>query len=296
MSFVKIYHFFVPKSYRVYLHDLFVEDLLYFLRNWSVYWESIKSKYFKSKLLKFKNELDIIRKVGPTPYCWNFRNEYKKRDITINFDDKAKLNYFDLEGKKLFLPVEYSRRKLQKLVWSLLIEQDIRSPHRYVQSAEELKDMVLMDVGAAEGIFSLMVIEHVKKVYLFEFNPIWIRSLEATFAPYTDKVVIVPSKVGNPAEDQTISLAPFISENQSDQIFIKLDIEGDEINALNSIKTLLLDNENIQLAVCTYHRPSDFDNISKILRSINYSVYSTDKTLYFNGSFNKVLIKSRKNL
>ena len=73
----------------------------------------------------------------------------------------------------------------------LLIEQDKRSAHRYVDSYEELKGKTLLDIGAAEAIFTLDTIECIDHAYLFECDESWIEALEATFAPYKEKITIV---------------------------------------------------------------------------------------------------------
>ncbi|MBK7810971.1 MAG: FkbM family methyltransferase [Saprospiraceae bacterium] len=274
---------------------MFIEDVLYFLRNWRVYLISIKTKLGLANSSQFDKEYNVILKFGPTPYCWEFRKEYRKNEIIIGYDNEKNLNYFDLEGKRMFLPVEYSKRKLKKLVWSLLIEQDIRSPHRYVKSYDELSNKILFDVGAAEGIFSLMAIEYVSKVFLFEYNEIWIRALQETFKPWKEKVVLIPQKVGVSNDNDAVTLSTFLLSKKVDSIFLKMDIEGAEIEVLHEIKSVLSSQSNIELAVCTYHRPDDFATIKSILESINYSINPTEGTIYFNGSFNKVLIKSKKN-
>lgn len=73
----------------------------------------------------------------------------------------------------------------------LLIEQDKRSAHRYVDSYEELKGKTLLDIGAAEAIFTLDTIEYMDHAYLFECDESWIEALEVTFAPYKEKITIV---------------------------------------------------------------------------------------------------------
>lgn len=92
----------------------------------------------------------------------------------------------------------------------MLIEQDIRSPHRYVKSYDELSNKILFDVGAAEGIFSLMAIEYVSKVFLFEYNEIWIRALQETFKPWKEKVVLIPQKVGVSNDNDAVTLSTFL--------------------------------------------------------------------------------------
>ena len=73
----------------------------------------------------------------------------------------------------------------------LLIEQDRRSAHRYVGSYEELRGKTLLDIGAAEAIFTLDTIEYINHAYLFECDEAWVEALNATFTPWKDKITIV---------------------------------------------------------------------------------------------------------
>ena len=59
------------------------------------------------------------------------------------------------------------------------------------------QDDVLLDVGSAEGIFALTHIEKLKHVVLFERNAQWVEALEATFAPWKEKVTIIRKYVSD---------------------------------------------------------------------------------------------------
>ena len=69
--------------------------------------------------------------------------------------------------------------------------------------------MVVANIGAAEGFFSLDVVERVRHVYLSESAPDWMKVLRATFLPYKDKIMIVTMFVGNRADDNFITLDEF---------------------------------------------------------------------------------------
>ena len=88
----------------------------------------------------------------------------------------------------------------------LLIEQDKRSAHRYVDSYEELKGETLLDIGAAEAVFTLDTIDYIDRAYLFECDEAWIEALEATFAPWNDKIMIVRKYVSDVDDDNNLSL------------------------------------------------------------------------------------------
>lgn len=94
----------------------------------------------------------------------------------------------------------------------LLIEQDKRSAHRYVDSYEELKGKTLLDIGAAEAIFTLDTIEYIDHAYLFECDESWIEALEATFAPYKEKITIVRKYVSDVNDEDNITLDTFFRD------------------------------------------------------------------------------------
>lgn len=116
-------------------------------------------------------------------------------------------------GKKLYFGrdmVDY----VSSIYKGLLIEQDRRSAHRYVDSYSELADKVLLDIGAAEAIFTLDTIEYVKHAFLFECDEKWLEALTATFAPWKDKVTIVRKYVSDVDDENNVSLDTFLKISQ----------------------------------------------------------------------------------
>jgi hypothetical protein len=96
----------------------------------------------------------------------------------------------------------------------------------------------------------------------------WIEALEATFAPYKDKVVIVNKYVTDYNGDDCITLDSFIGSEEID--FIKADIGGAEPNMLAGAKNILLNNRPVKMDLCTYHYYSDADVLRKILIAHNF--------------------------
>ena len=132
------------------------------------------------------------------------------------------------EGKKLYYKNGNRPKKAQQYFNSLRLEQDIRSPHRYLTPDFDVAENdVVVDVGAAEGNFSLSVIEKVGHVFLFETDIKWIKALEATFEPWKHKVKIIQKYVSDKTDDQCIALDDFFDDKQTIH-FIKADVEGAE--------------------------------------------------------------------
>ena len=145
----------------------------------------------------------------------------------MNVDNTNGLPYVFHNGRKLY----FKRDMLaftEVAYRGLLIEQDKRSAHRYVDSYEELKGKTLLDIGAAEAIFTLDTIECIDHAYLFECDESWIEALEATFAPYKEKITIVRKYVSDVDDEDNITLDTFFrDEGKSiDNLFLKMDIEG----------------------------------------------------------------------
>lgn len=235
----------------------------------------------------------FMGKNGLTPYPWPFVHEYKN-DACCLFDEKTKSHYVVHNGKKLFFPEKMSISQIKEIYLSLIIEQDLRSPHRYLKgNYEELTDRVLLDIGSAEGIFSLDAIEYVKHVYLFECEPHWINALNTTFEPWKEKVTIIPKYVTDKDSDTEVkidSCRHFWSESS---LFIKMDIEGAELSALKGAYEVLTGGTDVKMAICTYHRPQDAVEISSCLSSLNYSFSYTDGYLFFDWHLNKAIVRAQ---
>ena len=97
-----------------------------------------------------------------------------------------------------------------------------------MDSYEELKGETLLDIGAAEAVFTLDTIDYIDRAYLFECDEAWIEALEATFAPWNDKIMIVRKYVSDVDDDNNITLDTFFQDEGRpiDNLFLKMDIEG----------------------------------------------------------------------
>ena len=106
------------------------------------------------------------------------------------------------------------------------MEQDELSPRRYLKEGRyPIEGSVVADIGAAEGIFALEVIDYAKEVYLFEGDKEWLEALKRTFSFDTDhKIHIIPYYVGT-GEGNTVKIDNYIDKKIN---YIKADIEGHE--------------------------------------------------------------------
>ncbi|MDP1813426.1 MAG: FkbM family methyltransferase [Leadbetterella sp.] len=214
-------------------------------------------------------------------FPYNFPEKYKPEDILIEKDSEKGLLYTLWEGKKLYFKNGHQRKKAQVYFNSLLLEQDPLSPHRYLTDNFDVHaGDVIVDVGAAEGNFSLSVIEKVKQVYIFEVEKDWIKALEATFEPWKEKVEIVQKYVSDEDTMDAIKLDTFFNNGQTVN-FIKADVEGAEAQVVNGAAGLIKSQSNLKIAVCTYHRQSDAEELDKLLKNKGFVNRFSDKYMIF---------------
>ena len=136
-----------------------------------------------------------------------------------------------------------------------MYEQDEESPHRYLfQNRMPQKDCVIADIGAAEGIFALDVIQYGKKIYLFECDQEWIEALRLTFAEEikNGKAEIVDAFIGaeDDAAKKTLTLDTFFKDKQLD--YVKADIEGAE-EAMLAGGEMTFTQKVQDVLLCCYH-------------------------------------------
>ena len=241
-----------------------------------------------------KNELyRFLGKHGMRPYPGDYSLKYKEKVFDCFLIGQTGLRYVMHHSKKLFFPKSYTDKAVKKSYRNLLIEQDPDSPHRYIEDYSSLKGKTLLDIGAAEGIFTLDVIDIIEHAFLFECEQIWIEALNATFAPWKDKVTIVPLYVANKNTEKEVTLDKFISSRDLKNLYIKMDIEGAELTALEGAKETL-GREDITLSVCTYHRTFDAEEINSFLTSQGYKTSFSKGFLYFRKQLNKAVIRAHK--
>ena len=91
---------------------------------------------------------------------------------------------------RLFWPKSLPLFDLYKVVTECFYENDSHF-YEVPETRVALNDVVL-DCGAAEGIFSLSVLERAQYIVAFEPLAIFIKSMQKTFAQHTSKVSIQP--------------------------------------------------------------------------------------------------------
>jgi hypothetical protein len=235
--------------------------------------------------------LSFLYKNKASVFPHDFIKKYNPKTIVVYRNDSSGLPYVMHQNKRLF----FKRRMSDKLVRSaysgLCMEQDIDSPHLYETSKFSVqKGDVVVDAGSAEGIFALNVVERAAKIYLFEVEEDWIEALQATFAPYRDKVVIINKYVSDRTEGNSISLDDYFKDEKIN--FIKADIEGAEIHLLNGSTNILKRaiRDSLKIVLCTYHQQNDAKTIEEILKNSGfYTEFSKGYMIFVLNIWEKLL-------
>ncbi len=147
---------------------------------------------------------------------------------------------------------------------------------------------IVVDCGAAEGLFSLSVAGRCKKVYAIEPLPEFVWALEKTFEDMPN-LEIIPVALGahvgraymmnegirtEISEEETNISVPletidtlFFKQNKPIP-YIKADLEGYELEMLKGAKETIKANRP-RIAITTYHKAEHAEEIKKFLTAIH---------------------------
>ncbi len=233
---------------------------------------------FPTKKKKYEAELSFVlnhsnsNQLHSYVFPYSFVSAYKHENIPVFKDTGNGLFYVIHQNKKLYYSRDYTTESSVRENYNcILIEQDERSPHRYTTANFDVEaNDIVVDIGAAEGNFSLEIVERVGSLYIFETNQNWVEALQATFAPWQHKVTISNKFVSDIDSDTCISLKSFLNGHIQAN-FIKMDVEGSEVKILRNAKDMLKTMSKLKLAVCTYHNSNDAKQVEQIMKQCNYT-------------------------
>lgn len=283
----------VSEKSRDLIYKAFLGDLLIMIRN-SKEWRKCKwyGLYYSIVTPKTEKEqaLRALGKMGFSNYPYLWKKEYEYEKYTVTLDESNNLPYVLHKNNRLY----FKRNMLEDASFiykCLLIEQDERSAHRYVNSYQELKGKILLDIGAAEAVFTLDVIEYIDHAYLFECDENWIEALQATFAPWKEKITIIRKYVSDVNDDNNITLDEYFKDKPTVNLFLKMDIEGYERKALKGCSSLLEKAENISGSICIYHLHDDEKVVQEILQEGHLKTSIQPGYLYFEGEVRSAILR-----
>lgn len=252
-------------------------------------------------------------------FFWIF---FKKNNVTFNelikFLTKPKVNViakkyiksitnaddflieFNVTSKILFWPKTFSIDRLDQVVAETF---DIDDWHFYQKEHTVIEEgEILLDIGTAEGLFPLTVIDKCKHIYLIEPSKTFSDCLQKTFNEYPEKVTLHNVAVGN--QDGRIyfneaSLDGSVTSEQSSKnneiaihkidtlignnriTYLKADIEGFEQEMLKGALQTITNNKP-KIAITTYHTANNPEDIIALIKS-----YVPEYKYYVKGIYEK---------
>ena len=246
---------------------------------------NILKYYSKNNNVNLNSEIiEVIEYLKLNPlqvFPYTFFDKHYDEDVEVVYDSVYDLNYVVYNNKRIYFKRSWSTEFIKNMYLFLKVEQDIKSPHRYLTDNFDVNNSyTVIDIGAAEGIFTIDIIDKIHKAYLFEPDIDWIEPLNATFAPWKNKVVIENKFVSNLNKDNHISIDEYFKNIKID--FIKIDVDGAEEKLLLGIEETLNKYSDLKVAICTYHKKNDGDDFFKYFKGKGFNVsFSNGYMIFF---------------
>lgn len=217
----------------------------------------------------------------------------KKHIKAIHLNEEYEVS-FKVFSHKLFWPKNFTVNRLDQVVAETFDPNDW---HFYQKDKTKIeKGEILLDIGTAEGLFPLIVIDECSHIYMVEPSTTFNKCLNKTFSNHLEKVTIFNTAIGN--EDGMItfnedSLDGMVSENNSDDCvqmsihkvdtlfkngekitYLKADIEGFEAEMLKGAEQTIKRNKP-KIAITTYHTQNDPNEIISLIKGFvpEYNYY-----------------------
>jgi hypothetical protein len=236
----------------------------------------LEKNYKNSDDLEILETLKYISKNKISVYN-QFISENDVYDI-VKWDRHIDLPYIDfltMEGRRvpMYYPRDYkfTEREGNRYIAGIMWEQSPGSPHLYMKDNHNIKDGdCVIDAGVCEGNFALRYIDIASHIYLFEMDPVWQKPLRYTFRDYEHKVTIINRAVSDKTSARTCRIDDAVQNRKVD--FIKMDVEGAELSALEGAEETFRSND-VRASICCYHRYRDEE---RIRRKLNEYGYRTD--------------------
>lgn len=256
-------------------------DLVEEINNYFNQHPSLKKPYEK-ELAFLNSQFSILPGVDKKVYAilpYSFILNYDYRDLQVFKCDETPMHYVLLDEKKVYYPEEYTPLMIQLSFIFLLVEQHKDSPHRYDDENFKITENdVVADIGTAEGNFAITIADKAKKLILVEAEPRWKEPLRKTFEPWSDKVIFINKMISDTDNDQNVRLDKICAEHKVTAI--KMDIEGSELDVLKTAEKYIANNQT-KMAITTYHKENDAQDIKMFLENNNYETVFTEGYMLF---------------
>lgn len=200
----------------------------------------------------------------------------------------------------VYWPNMFSLNRLDQVIAETFDKNDwhyYQKEHTEVENGE-----IILDIGTAEGLFPMMVVDKCEHIYMIEPSKIFCDCLNKTFANYKDKITLFNVAVGNedgiiPFDENSIEGRIATDEkneykvniNKIDTLFknnekityLKADIEGFEMEMLKGAEQTIKRNKP-KIAITTYHTQNNPDEIIAVIKG-----YVPEYKCYVKGIYEK---------
>lgn len=263
-----------------------VEEMNFF------YKQSVMKRYRNNPDPEIAGILEHLGKQDLQVFNYGFVKKYEELCFQIEFDEMCGMFFVCHDGKRLYFSRAIkNQEEAANYYRGVLMEQDRESPHKYTDEDFRVENGdVVVDIGVAEGNFSLQVIDRVSRLYIIESDDGWIEALQETFKDYREKVIIIKKFVTSVDGGKYMTLDSLIDEPVN---FIKMDIEGNEWDALQGAEKLIDRSGNLKCAVCAYH--GDFDEIliRDIFGKYGMDISTTRGYMWYPGTNRQTYVSTR---
>lgn len=231
---------------------------------------------------KYKLEYEFLQwhnKFEPFPYFW--LTKYDDFYQVVHIDEHNNLPYVVHKSKRLYFPEEFSINQVQDVYRCLMIENDNNSPHKYFTDSFGIESGdIFFDIGAAEAWVTLENIEKIKHAYIMETDHKWVKPLQATFAPYKNKITMINKFASNFDGEDNVKIDSIGADIVNQNIVIKIDVEGAEYLVVEGMQKLLRNNK-VKMVLCTYHKAEDFKFFQRYFIDRGYETQTTDGYMFY---------------
>jgi FkbM family methyltransferase len=202
----------------------------------------------------------------------------------ITETNKYYVIYFKNLRAPLYFPRHINISNLYQVIGELY--NPFNAHYYESENTRVVKNDIVLDCGAAEGLFSLLKANKCKKIYAIEPLPDFIKSLKKTFKGFRN-VKIIPFALSDKERRGFLSesgISSFLTKKKGipvkvtsiDNLFyknipvsyIKADLEGSELEMLKgAVKTIKKNRPKIAIAI--YHKKEHGRQIEKLLKKMN---------------------------
>ena len=211
---------------------------------------------------------------------------FKARRVISSMEEQGDVYKVGLRGiaSRLVWP------KSIGLVWLYaIIAEQCSSKDWHVYETPETKVRrgdVVVDCGAAEGLFSLLVADRAARVHAIEPLPLWVECMRRTFESLPN-VEVLPCALSNETGTATLEGNGIRSRLDSEGHFVvpvetidtlfvkrgirvdflKADLEGHDLKMLQGASETI-SRYGPRIAITTYHEPSHANAMMELLRTL----------------------------